>query len=429
MKLTALYLCYQSLLEPLTQTQVVNYLEGLAGSGYGIVLLTFEPRPLSRSEADVWRERMARKGITWYWRRYHKWPTVPATAWDILVGVLTGLRLIRQHGVTLLHARAHVPGVMGLALKWLTGVKLLFDVRGLLAEEYADAGVWNEGGTLFHVTKQVERMLVHHSNGVVVLAERAKALLQEWYPREIDGKPLVVIPCCVDLRNTPPDSGPFSDCVERRSETTLVYVGKLGGWYLVEPMVAFVAAARRVIPGLSWDVWTQSSSESLEQIVCEAGLEDCVSVARTTPEELPLKLSQADAALCFIKPCLSKMASSPTKLGEYLAAGLPVVCTAGIGDVDAILNTGVGDGRPVGVLIRDFDDVAYLNAIEGLQRLLRDPETPSRCRAVAETRFDLERVGWTRYRDLYEILIGRPSTALVNMRSFDNSSCVSYSNS
>ena len=28
----------------------------------------------------------------------------------------------------------------------LTGCKLIFDIRGLMAEEYADAGRWNAGG-------------------------------------------------------------------------------------------------------------------------------------------------------------------------------------------------------------------------------------------------------------------------------------------
>ena len=54
--------------------------------------------------------------------------------------------------------------------------------------------------------------------------------------------------------------------------------------------------------------------------------------------------------MSFIKPCLSKLSSSPTKVGEYLAAGLPVISTAGIGDVDDLLTGRNNGGRgPVGV--------------------------------------------------------------------------------
>ena len=106
---TALYLCYQSVREPLTQTQVIAYLEGLTLAGYRLVLLTFEPRPFGDGEERDWQERLARKGIIWRWLRYHKAPTVPATAWDILCGVVVGWRLVQEYGVRLLHAQVMCP--------------------------------------------------------------------------------------------------------------------------------------------------------------------------------------------------------------------------------------------------------------------------------------------------------------------------------
>src|SRR5207253_2403827 len=60
---SSLYLCYLGLTDPLTQTQVVAYLEGLTRAGYPVVLLTFEPRPLTGDEADTWRQRLGAKGI------------------------------------------------------------------------------------------------------------------------------------------------------------------------------------------------------------------------------------------------------------------------------------------------------------------------------------------------------------------------------
>src|SRR5262245_1089465 len=144
--MAALYICYQSLAEPLTHTQVVAYLEGLARAGCRVVLLTFEAQPPSAAEAKAWATRLEEKGIAWHWLRYHKSPTVPATLWDVLAGVATGLGLMRKYSVRLLHARSHVPGLMALALKRLTGAKFLFDVRGFMAEEYVDAGVWPARG-------------------------------------------------------------------------------------------------------------------------------------------------------------------------------------------------------------------------------------------------------------------------------------------
>jgi glycosyltransferase involved in cell wall biosynthesis len=402
-----LYLCYQSLLEPLTQTQVVAYLEGLARSGYRLVLLTFEPRPLTPGEAQDWRGRLAAKGIAWHWRRYHKRPTVPATSLDILVGILTGLWLIRHYRVRMVHARVHVPGVMALALRLLTRVKFLFDVRGLMAEEYADAGAWRANGTLFRATKKVERALVRAADGLVVLTYRGEKLLRNWYRRELRRKPLVVIPCCVDFRAFPVRRDRTGGPGPGRGAPTVAYVGKLGGWYLTREMTDFVAEAARVVPGLAWQVWTQSDPAPLRAAAREAGLgEEILNVGRLPPERVARELARTDAGLSFIKPCLSKVASSATKVGEYLAAGLPVVATAGIGDTDELLTEPVPGGKPVGVLVHRFTPDAYREAAVQLGRLLADPDTPARCREAAERHFHLERVGWARYRRLYRQLLG-----------------------
>jgi glycosyltransferase involved in cell wall biosynthesis len=403
--MTALYLCYQSVAEPLTQTQVVAYLEGLADAGRRVVLLTFEPRPPSEPEVKAWTGRLKAKGIAWHWLRYHKSPTVPATLWDVLAGVVTGLSLVRKYRVRLLHARSHVPGVMALSLKRLTGVKFLFDVRGFMAEEYVDAGIWPAGGLLFRTTKGMERLLVRAADGLVVLTHKGKELLERWYPQAMANKPVQVIPCCVDLRQVPPESaGP--ERYRGVSPKTLVYTGKLGGWYMTEAMVEFVVAARQFMPGLRWNVWTQSESAGLRRLLAAHNLEQHVSVGRMAPEALPRELVKASAALSFIKPCVSKLGSSPTKIGEYLAAGLPVVSTAGIGDLDELLaGTKGGDGGPVGVVVQSVTPEGFRAALVQLQQLLDDPQTPQRCRKAALEHLDLEQVGWVRYRDLYQRLL------------------------
>jgi glycosyltransferase involved in cell wall biosynthesis len=403
--MTTLYFCYQSVLEPLTWTQVVAYLEGVVLAGHRAVLLTFEPRQLAPAEVDLWRARLARKGIIWHWLRYHKRPTVPATAWDVTAGVVTGLRLVRRYRVRILHVRNHVPGLMALALKRLTAARLLFDLRGFMAEEYVDGGVWPPDRALFRLTKRVERALVRAADAVVVLTHQAKALVRRWYPEESAGKLIQVIPCCVDLRQFP---GPVPAPRSRtggEDQTTIVYVGKLGGWYLAREMAAFVAAAKEMIPGLRWQVWTQSDPGTFRDLLAAQGLNGHVTVGRLPPEALRQELVKAQAGLSLIRPCLSKLSSSPTKVGEYLAAGLPVVSSAGIGDLDGLL-LGDGDRGPVGVLVRGFTAEAYREAVPQLLHLLADPATPRRCRRVAEEYFDLERVGWPRYCQVYQHLAG-----------------------
>jgi len=271
-----------------------------------------------------------------------------------------------------------------------------------MAEEYVDAHRWRAGGALFRATKKVERAVIRVSAAVVVLTANARSLFQQWYAKELGGIPINVIPFCVDLSRFP-----FHSRVSERPEAkTLTYVGKLGGWYLEDEMASFVSIASQRIPELRWQIWTQSTTESLTSLLGKYGISHQVSVGSVPPESLGEKMAMADGGLSFIRPCLSKRSSSPTKVSEYLAAGLPVISTRGIGDLDDILlQRGVGArNSPVGVLVKDFTTAAYEQAFRELRELWQDPTTPDRCRAVAREKFDLQLVGWKRYSQIYRDL-------------------------
>jgi len=161
----------------------------------------------------------------------------------------------------------------------------------------------------------------------------------------------------------------------------------------------------QVMPGLRWKIWTQSDPAIAELASREEQLAPLPEIGRLAPDALAIELTKAQAGLSFVKPCLSKLASSATKVAEYLAAGLPVVATASVGDTDEHLAPSGSDQKPVGVLIREFTPDAYRTAAAELQQLLEDPLLPSRCRAVAEQYYDLERIGWKRYIDLYRLIL------------------------
>src|SRR5262249_18510313 len=93
--LRSLYVCYLSLEDPLVETQVVAYLEGLAGRGHTIHLLTFEPK-LDAARRRRLAADLARRGIAWHSLRYHKRPSLPATISDALVGAFVAARLVRR---------------------------------------------------------------------------------------------------------------------------------------------------------------------------------------------------------------------------------------------------------------------------------------------------------------------------------------------
>jgi glycosyltransferase involved in cell wall biosynthesis len=395
----ALYLCYFGLRQPLVQTQVLPYLRELAAGGFGMSLLTFEPE-LTRSCDDQsiaeWRERLRADGIEWYVLPYHKRPSLPATLFDIVAGAWRAARIARREKIAIFHGRSTVGTAIGALAKWLAGGKLIFDIRGFLAAEYVDAGRWRDGGLLYRLTSAAENSLYRSADGFVMLTERARETV---FPNGTSGRPLEVIPCCVD-----PERFAVGDRNNLGIDDRLVfvYVGALGGYYLVDEMAEMLAVAKEKDPRTFALVLTQSSPAALTEALHRRGfIADDYRIMTVAPDEVPKYLRASDVALSLIRPSFARRSMSPTKFAEYLAAGLPVIASAGIGDLD----THIEEAR-VGVLVHRFDRDAYAEALEAMNELRRDPELAERCRAEARARYDLHTVGGVRYRRLYDAVLG-----------------------
>jgi hypothetical protein len=214
---------------------------------------------------------------------------------------------------------------------------------------------------------------------------------------------VTVIPCCADIDEV---SALMDQRAAARAELgvgdrpVLLYVGKFTGWYMEAEMVEFFAAAREEIPGLVFVIVTQADREPALSALraCDIDAGD-FRITRSAPGEIGRFLAAADAGIAFIRPCLSKISSSPTKIGEYLAGGLPVVSGRGIGDVDELLESG-----RVGVLLDGFAREHYGAAARALRPMLGDAATAERCRRVARDELSLESVGIPRYAAVYRAL-------------------------
>ena len=190
----------------------------------------------------------------------------------------------------------------------------------------------------------------------------------------------------------------------RRSELglgdrfTMVYSGSLDGWYLTEKMADFFASFLQR-SGNAHLLWlTTGSHDRVRELMRSRNVAtENFSVLSIASATVPSYLAAADAGLAFIKRCVSKVASSPTKNGEYLACGLPLIINAGVGDSDALIN----DWK-AGVLIEEFTEANYAAAGRSIAEIVAQPGVRKSARSVAEQLFDLNAIGAVRYASLYE---------------------------
>src|SRR5439155_15435769 len=146
------YICYFGIREPLVQTQVLPYLRQLQSENLRVSLLTFEPnlhRAWTANQLAQQRAALSAEGLTWHYLPYHKWPSLPATIYDMAAGAWTILGIMRREGVDILHPRNHVPAVMSAVARKSRGGNLVFDIRCFMPEAYTDARFRPENGYLY----------------------------------------------------------------------------------------------------------------------------------------------------------------------------------------------------------------------------------------------------------------------------------------
>jgi glycosyltransferase involved in cell wall biosynthesis len=404
-----LYISYNGMLDPLGQSQVIPYLKELSRAGIEFTLLSFERPHAYTSEGlelcSALQRELAESRIDWHWLRYHKRPSVPATFYDVWAGTRYASRLVRRKQIEMVHARSQIPSAIALRLKRRFGVKMIFDVRGLMAEEYVDAGHWRKGSIPYRITKAEEGRALAAADGVVTLTERIWPVINQWDSLRNRDVAHEVVPCCADLEL-------FSFSQEQRERRrgelgvqdrfVVVYGGSIDGWYLTESMADFFLTMRKATTNAHLLWLTPTGHERLHDLMKARGLgASDYTVLASMPRDMPSYLSAADAGLAFIKPCFSKLASSPTKYAEYLGCGLPLVINQGVGDSDILVTR-----EKVGALVRDFNEAEYAKAAATVADLAGDAEqTRRQTREVAERLFDVRRTGAETYVRLYRKLL------------------------
>lgn len=390
-----LYLCYFGLREPLVQTQVLPYLREIKKmDGIKVHLLTFEPDfriKWTAEQIESEKVKLAEEDITWHFLPYHKRFSVPATLYDVLNGVRFAINSSRREKIDILHARAHIPMLMVLIASKITKSQTIFDIRGMMADEYADAGVWMENSKPFRFVKYIERKGIAKASQIVVLTSKFRDYLVSNGLKKTQN--IEVIPCCMDFSRVKEAS------IKKRERFELIYAGSVTGLYLLREMGSFFLELKKHKPNAFFRILTvspQSVSEVFDKLQISR---NDYAATKVSAGEVPEYLKQAHLSISFRKATFSQIASSPTKIPEYLACGLPIISNYGIGDMDTLL-----EDEKVGVCLKDFDRNEISSAAKKVLELLDGDKIEEKCVKVAHKYFDLAVVGRNGYQNVYRRL-------------------------
>ncbi len=334
--------------DPLGQSQVLPYMEGLSQKGHQITLLSFEKKERFKAYRSYIESICRNSNFQWVPQAYTSKPPVLSALKDFCSMKQKAVHLQKQNQYDIVHARGYLPAMAGQVLQNRFGVKLLFDMRGFWPDERVEGGIWNRKNPVFNLVykffKRKERSLFNTADAVVSLTQAGKNIIQQWPFVRSETNHISVIPCCADFDHFTPGHVDVSKREDFRvklqlkeTDFVLSYLGSIGSWYMLPEMLDFFKVLLEFIPKAKMLFITPDEEQKIRaEVSCKGIGQEHIICHAVNRNDVPDLLSLTDLSVFFIKPVFSKQASSPTKLAEILGMGIPAIANAGVGDVDLI---------------------------------------------------------------------------------------------
>jgi glycosyltransferase involved in cell wall biosynthesis len=340
----------------------------LLAQGHQVRIVTYH---LGRDMGGIPTERII--AIPWY-RKLTAGPSWHKPYLDVLL-FSKALRVALSFRPHLIHAHLHEGAFLGIFLKKLLKVPLLFDCQGSLTGEIIDHGFMKKGSSLAGLFGRLERFINKNADYIVTSSTPgARALVDDWQVPPDRVAPLT------DGVNTdefrPMDRGEARRALQLPHDRPVIaFLGLLNRYQGVDLLLEVIRILRdRGTP--AHFLIMGFPDERYRQLANDMGLAGLITfTGRVDYRQAPFYLSAADVA---ISPKIS-LTEANGKLFNYLACGLPTLV------FDTPINREIlGDA---GLYARFGEPVDFADQLEALlaEPLLReDLAGRGRERAIVE---------------------------------------------
>lgn len=352
-KLDVLYVTHDSLLEGIGMSQIVPVLIGLSEAGWQVGVISCE----KILETQSLQGRLNRAGVRWKILKFGR------------VGALGGFGRLIRLSFNLPRANAHHcrGDLAAVACVFRRRSNILWDVRGLWIDQKLVIGSISKNVLIIWAARKLEHIASLNAKAVTTLTKAVYPVLQRRNPGITNFHE--VIPTCTDLVK-------FTFQEKLPVKRNLLLSGVFNDYYDLKATREFISELSNLLPStITWCHGHEAARNSLgvgEQII-----------RSLRQDEMPGEIANASFGIAICKRDIGESLAGvmPTKIAEFLAVGRPVIISEDIGDLEELLLS-----TDTGVVIRENNAIA----IKELARLLDDPDTPQRCRALAESHFSME---------------------------------------
>ena len=389
---------YDGLTDPLGQSQVLSYIKHLSKE-YSFDIIGYEKPDVYESQKIYINEAIANLDIRWLPIKYHKKPPIISTIYDFYLGWKKAKKYGDINNYDLIHCRSGAIGNIALLLKKRYKAKLIFDMRGWWADEKKESGAWNSKifVPIYLYFKNLEKKLFKHSDHAISLTKAGYTeIVKKNLKSSID---ITVIPTCVDFDIFKPFDIEIRKNIREEldikiDDKVILYSGSLGGNYNIDIIIKLYKVSKKLnintkILFLTFTDYSYIASEiSKHQVPM-----DDVRIKSCNYYDIHRYLMAGDIGVINYKHSFSTIGRSPTKMAEYWACGLPVICEKDIGDVDYLISKYNNSGY----LINTNHNESYN---EALSNIFSNQDQKEQLRGYAIDYFDLIK-GVEMYKAVY----------------------------
>ncbi len=380
-----LFISDGSLFNPIIQSQGLPLLYSYAAKEHKVFLITFENKKnkaaLKKSTTFLISKNVHHKII------YLDNSALLSPVLKYFVGgLIISLYIIFRHKVKIVHCRSLYPSIIGLVAKKLLGkIYLLYDNRGVFIDEEIAKMSVAPSSIKEKFLRIAEKQILLRFDKIVVVSIAFKEYL-------VTKNDKIACKIVVIYNNTNIIRHDVKTLRELKGNLIVgVYSGSAALWQNIKNISDFIDCAKKTFDNFKLKIITYEPAK-FEFLLSGRLKDSIIEIKQVLPSEINMELITANFGILLREKNLINKVSFPLKFSEYLAAGLPVLLTEGIGDTAEIVNK-----FKIGSVLTENN---YNRALAEMKQLLQDPEIYSRCYKTADENFNLQSAIET-YQNIY----------------------------
>lgn len=344
-------------LSPVYHAQVARPMISYRNAGYTVRLLTTSPIGdyIRTSSRERWRlrqhELQSRHGLQL------ERLLSPPSRFAGLLPIGGALSRWLKHNVALdaeltFHCRGPKATILALdAVRGRDMSRVIYDCRGFVGDEYAYVRGYNSmhaapesvSARAFAIHR-LELDAAARCNAMICVSHAMKEkVVADW---AIEASKVAVVPCCTDVSGVA-NAFFMRDRVRTQLQLddkfVVAYCGSLESWQMPRESMSLFSAISRICKTAHLLAIT-TNPRGMVRLADDAGISaDKRTILSVPQSEVPGLLAAGDCGLLLREASIVNLVASPVKFAEYLAVGLPVVITEGIGDYSELVKSeGIG---------------------------------------------------------------------------------------